>query len=254
MAKRLETLSSEQFGSRARAYVTSAVHSSGQDLDWIEAHLANQGKLNFLDVGCGGGHVSYRAARHVVSVIAADPSVEMLRAVETAASEQGINNLTTIVGSAERLPYEDGVFDAAATRFSAHHWKDLNLGLLEIARALKNGGQLLIVDSASPAKPILDTHLQAIEVLRDPSHVRNYSLAEWTAAVGRAGFVIGEARTARVRIEFQLWAERMKTPDDAIAAVRRVQTLASEEVGQHFEIADDGSFFLDTVWIAATKH
>jgi SAM-dependent methyltransferase len=253
MANTLEMVAAEQFGPRAQAYVASAVHSSGPDLDWIEAHLKGRGDATFLDVGCGGGHVAYRAAAHVRSVTACDPSSEMVRVVEATAAERGIANLGTIRGPAERLPLGDDTFDIAATRYSAHHWGDLDAGLREVARVLKPNGLFLVADSAAPAKPLLDTHLQAVEVLRDPSHVRNYATPEWVAALGRAGFLVGEMRAARVRIEFGPWAERMRTPEVAVAAIHRLQQTAPEEVQRHFGIETDGSFLLDTVWIAATK-
>jgi SAM-dependent methyltransferase len=253
MANTLETLAAAQFGPRAQAYVASAVHASGPDLDWIEAHLNGRGDAEFLDVGCGGGHVAYRAAPHVHLVTACDPSADMVRVVAATAAERGISNLRTVRGPAERLPFDDNSFDIAATRFSAHHWADLDAGLREVARTLKPNGLFLVADSASPAKPLLDTHVQAIEVLRDPSHVRNYAAAEWVAALGRAGFSIGEMRAARVRIAFALWAERMQTPEVAVAAIRRLQCHAPDDVQSHFSIEADGSFMLDTVWFAATK-
>jgi len=253
MANTLAMLAAEQFGPRAEAYVASAVHSSGPDLDWIEAQLKGQGEAEFVDVGCGGGHVAYRAAAHVRSVAACDPSNEMVRVVEKSAAERGIANLRAVRGPAERLPFEDDTFDIAATRFSAHHWGDLDAGLREVVRVLKPNGLFLVVDSSAPAKPLLDTHLQAVEVLRDPSHVRNYSSAEWVAALGRAGFVVGEMHAARLRLEFGPWIERMRTPEVAVAAIRRLQSTAPDEVQRQLGIEPDGSFLLDTVWIAATK-
>jgi len=253
MANTLATLAAEQFGPRAQAYVASAVHASGPDLDWIEAYLRGRNDAAFLDVGCGGGHVAYRAAPHMRAVTACDPSAEMVRVVAAEAAGRGIANLRCVRGPAERLPLDNASFDIAATRFSAHHWADLDAGLREVARVLKPGGLFLVADAASPAKPLLDTHLQAIEVLRDPSHVRNYACAEWVAALGRAAFAVGEMRAARVRIDFALWVERMQTPDIAVAAIRRVQGQAPDVVQSHFAIENDGSFLLDTVWIAATK-
>jgi len=253
MAHTLEMLAAEQFGPRAQANVTSPVHASGPDLDWIEAHLDGCGGAAFLDVGCGGGHVAYRAAPHVRAVTACDPSSEMVRVVAETAAERGIANLRTVRGPAERMPFEGGTFDIAATRFSAHHWGDLEAGLREVARVLKPGGLLLAADSAAPAKPLLDTHMQAIEVLRDPSHVRNYTITEWVAALGRAGFAVHEMRGARVRIAFTPWVERMQTAEIAVTAIYHLQRHAPDEVHRHFEIEGDGSFMLDTVWIAAMR-
>jgi ubiquinone/menaquinone biosynthesis C-methylase UbiE len=253
MAKRLEHLSRSQFGPRAAAYVASAVHASGPDLDWLESRLRDSQDAAMIDVGCGGGHVAYRASRHVRSVIACDPSAEMLRAVQATAADRRIGNITTAQAPAEKLPFDDGVFDVAATRFSAHHWSALDGGLCEVARVLRRGGRLLAVDAASPGSGLLDTHIQSMEVLRDASHVRNYTASEWVAALHRAGFAVTETRAARVRIEFASWVERMRTPEVATAAILHLQRHAPEEVRDHFRIADDGSFDLDSIWIAAER-
>src|SRR6185437_12969138 len=132
-----------------------------------------------LDLGCGGGHVSFAVAPHVCEVVAYDLSAEMLAVVATAAHERGLRNLATQQGVAERLPFADASFDYVFSRWSAHHWRDLEAGLREAARVLKPGGTAVFIDTATPAQALLDTFLQAIELLRDPSHVRDYSQVEW---------------------------------------------------------------------------
>src|SRR5690606_4010542 len=127
------------------------------------------------DLGCGGGHVSLRVAPHVAKVSAIDLSAEMLAAVERVAAERKLANVTTRRCAAEALPFADASFDVVLSRFSAHHWSDLDAGLREARRVLRRGGLAMLVDSISPGSPLLDTHLQAMEVLRDPTHVRNYS-------------------------------------------------------------------------------
>ncbi len=60
-----------QFGPRAAAYVESAVHAQGEDLAALEAVVAAIRPERALDLGAGGGHVSYLMARHAGSVTAA---------------------------------------------------------------------------------------------------------------------------------------------------------------------------------------
>ena len=57
-----------QFGPRAQAYVESAVHAGGADLEALEAIVRDRRPARALDLGAGGGHVSYLMARHAGTV------------------------------------------------------------------------------------------------------------------------------------------------------------------------------------------
>jgi cyclopropane fatty-acyl-phospholipid synthase-like methyltransferase len=59
-----------QFGPRAEAYLRSAVHAQGADLDAFAAMLAGSGAGRLLDLGCGGGHMAFAAAPHLAEVVA----------------------------------------------------------------------------------------------------------------------------------------------------------------------------------------
>ena len=122
-----------------------------------------------------------------------------------------------------------------------------------MARAAKPGGMGIFMDVVSPGQPLLDTWLQAMELLRDPSHVRNASLTEWQAALVAAGFAVEQVASYRLRLAFGPWIERMRTPEVHVAAIRSLQQRASSEVRDHFRIEDDGSFTVDTVLILARK-
>ena len=201
-----------QFGDRADAYVASAAHSVGVDLDRIEAVARRVAGGVALDLGCGGGHVAYRVAPHMARVVATDLSPRMLAAVTAEAARRGLGNIETCEAVAEALPFDDQSFDLALCRFSAHHWRDLDAGLAEARRVTKTGGYGVFVDVVAPADPLLDTHLQAVELLRDPSHVRDYRLDEWLAALGRAGFEATGVATHRLPMVFDDWTARMATP------------------------------------------
>jgi SAM-dependent methyltransferase len=250
MSKAHERVVEAQFGPRAKAYVESAVHSQGADLEAIRT-LA-QGADQALDMGAGGGHVSYALARHARRVIASDLSSEMLAAVARTAREKGLGNIETVEAPAEHLPFEDGTFDFVASRFSAHHWRDFDAGLREARRTLKRGGRAAFVDVYAPGQALFDTHLQAIELLRDHSHVRDYTSAQWLDTLGRSGFAVNACRTWRLRMDFPVWIARMQTQEDYVKAIRALQIAASAETKAHFAIEPDGSFLLDMLMIEAT--
>jgi SAM-dependent methyltransferase len=226
MSKAHERVVEAQFGPRAKAYVESAVHSQGADLEAIGT-LAQNAELA-LDLGAGGGHVSYALAPHA------------RRVIETAQAP------------AEHLPFEDETFDFVASRFSAHHWRDFDAGLREARRTLKRGGRAAFVDVYAPGQALFDTHLQAIELLRDHSHVRDYTSAQWLDTLGRSGFAVEVCRTWRLRMDFPVWIARMQTPDVNVKAIRALQIAASTETKAHFAIEPDGSFSLDMLMIEAS--
>jgi len=252
MHKAHDEIIEAQFGPRARAYVESAVHAQGADLDALEEIARLQRPKQALDLGAGGGHVSYLMARHAEQVTAVDLSSEMLAAVSATAREKGFANVRTVEAPAERLPFDDGYFDFVACRYSAHHWRDFRAGVQEARRVMRTGAKAVFIDAYSPGLPLLDTHLQAVELLRDTSHVRDYSAAEWLAALGRSGFALTACRTWRLRMDFPVWTARMRTPPENVRAIRALQQAASAETKAHFAIEDDGSFMLDILMIEAS--
>ncbi|MFT8777015.1 MAG: methyltransferase domain-containing protein [Gluconacetobacter liquefaciens] len=235
----------QHYGTRAPDYVTSAVHAEGADLEAIERLVAGKGLRRVLDLGCGGGHVSYRLAPHVAEVVACDVTRQMLDAVREEAGRRGLTNITTVHAPAEHLPFEDGWFDAVFCRFTTHHWADAAAGLREARRVLAPSGCALFIDVTAPASALGDSWLQTLELLRDVSHVRDYAVAEWMSLLGGAGFAVTELGTHRLRMEFASWVARTQTPAERVAAIRSLQQVAPKEVIRLFGVEEDGSFTLD---------
>jgi len=252
MTRTHDALVDRQFGPQAQAYVQSAVHAEGADLDLILQLATRAAPRRALDLGTGGGHVAHRLAQAADEVVACDLSKEMLAAVEAETAKRGLSNLRVVQAPAERLPCEDGAFGFLACRFSAHHWRDLDQGLAEARRVAAPGATAVFVDGTSVGGALFDTHLQAIELLRDPSHVRDYSPAEWSAALARAGFRLDAMHGWRLRMDFSSWVARMRAPPLAVEAIRALQDGASAEVRDHFAIEPDGSFQLDVLMLQAT--
>jgi ubiquinone/menaquinone biosynthesis C-methylase UbiE len=237
-----------QFDPRAQAYLTSAVHAAGPDLERAKVLVAKAvpATSRALDIGCGGGHLSFTLAPHAARMVALDPSPGMLAAVAKAAASKGLSQIETREGNAESLPFTDSAFQLVCTRYSAHHWTRLEEAMREFARVLAPGGHALIIDALGHENPLVDTFLQSIELLRDPSHVRNRSAAEWRSLLRSAGLVELDQAEWPTRLEFLSWVERMHTPADRVAVIRSLQEGAPQEVREALSIQPDGAFTIRT--------
>ncbi|TWC64616.1 class I SAM-dependent methyltransferase [Herbaspirillum sp. SJZ099] len=243
----------EQFGSTAAAYLTSAVHAQGADLQELAQIAAAIPDARVLDLGCGGGHASFAVAPVVQKVIAYDLSAQMLDVVASAAQERGLDNLAVRQGSADKLDFPDASFDLVCTRFSVHHWRNVPQALREVLRVLKPGGRFIVIDTAAPADVLADTYVQAIELLRDTSHVRNISLNSWRKLLGQAGFAIASDKTWKLRLEFDSWVARMRTPAGNVAAIKALWDSAPQEVKDYFALDGAYSFSIDVAMLQARK-
>ena len=76
----------------------------------------------------------------------------MLERARTKAPE-----LTWEWGNALELPYPDDSFDAATVGFGARNFSDLERGLAEMARVVRPGGRVVVLEITTPTKPPLST-------------------------------------------------------------------------------------------------
>jgi ubiquinone/menaquinone biosynthesis C-methylase UbiE len=249
-----QELSARQFGAKAANYLTSAVHSTGADLERLTAVARQLTPGRTLDLGCGAGHASFALARGGARrVTAYDPSSDMLAVVAREAAARGYDTLETCVGTAEALPFENSTFDLVVTRYSAHHWASVPRALAECARVLAPGGRLIVIDVIAPETPLFDTSLQVVEFLRDASHVRNYRVSEWGAMQKAAGFDAATMSSWKIGLDFQSWIARIGTPPARVAALRCVFAELPSEVREYFQIGPDLSFSIDSAWMEASS-
>ena len=235
-----------QFDPRAQAYAQSAVHAAGPDLERAKLLAAQAAPREALDIGCGGGHLSFALAPRVGRMVALDPSPAMLATVSKTAVTRGLTQIETRLGKAESLPFADAAFPLVCTRYSAHHWTRLEAALREMDRVLAPDGHALVIDTLGHEDPLVDTFLQSIELLRDPSHVRNRSTTEWRALLRSARLIELEHADWPTRLEFAPWVARMETPADRVAVLRSLQEGAPREVREALRIEPDGSFTIRT--------
>ncbi|MFK7961880.1 MAG: ArsR/SmtB family transcription factor [Phycisphaerales bacterium] len=96
------------------------------------------------DLGCGTGDAARLLAPLVDKVIAVDREPAMLEAARKRLSD--LDNVEYRTGELLSLPIDDGALDAAVISLVLHHVEEPADVCREIARCLRPGGRLLIVD------------------------------------------------------------------------------------------------------------
>jgi ubiquinone/menaquinone biosynthesis C-methylase UbiE len=232
----------KQFAAVAANYASHPVMTSGPELGRMVELGVKSGTERVLDLGCGAGHTALAFAPRVAEVIAVDLAEAMLAQGRRLARERGIGNVDFRLGDVERLALPDASFDVVTSRFSAHHYLAPERALAEAVRVLRPGGTFLLVDSVAPEAHGCDTYLNAIEVLRDPSHVRDHRVSEWEAMFSAAGLTPVLCERWGLELDFDSWVERIGTPEPEIGALRRMFDRAPAEVREALVIGSPGPY------------
>lgn len=137
-----------------------AVLSFGQDPRWratlIDAINPLPGQ-RVLDVATGTGLVAFALARRGCEVIGLDQSDDMLAVARKHLAERpGLERRVTFVrGEAERLPFDDGEFDALTFTYLLRYVDDREATMRELARVVKPSGRIGMVEFGVPVSPPL---------------------------------------------------------------------------------------------------
>lgn len=206
---------------RAQAYRESATHATGDDLDLVVEWCEPGPGVTVLDVATGGGHVARglrEAGAQVVTVDAA-PGME-----------------PDVIAPADHLPFADASFDAVACRIAAHHFPDVLAAVREMARVARH--RVVICDNTFTSESA-----EEADRIRDPSHVRNYGVAEWHSFYELAGLEVAAEVTMLRDTDFEDWLDRTETP---AGDRERVRELLESRI-------HDGRLDLPTVVLKGTK-
>jgi SAM-dependent methyltransferase len=209
-----------QFGRSAAAYVTSAVHAEGDDLEQLVAWAEGGADKVALDVATGGGHTALALAPHYGRVVASDLTEEMLASATSFIRGRGLANVEFRRADAEDLPIAAATLDLVSSRIAPHHFPNVARFVAEVDRVLRPGGIVLLEDSIVPEDLTLAAWLNRLEALRDPTHVRSLRLGEWRSLLTGAGLAIEAERIFPKAHPLTEWLERARTSDANRAAIR----------------------------------
>ncbi len=246
----IKDLVQAQFGAVAERYVTSAIHAHGSDLARMLELAQPRGDERLLDIATGGGHTALAFAPYVREVVATDLTPRMLEVAEAFIHQQGAANVRFQIADAEALPFPDADFEIVTTRIAPHHFPNPQQYVREVARVLKppssssghRGGLFVLDDNMAPDDQELDAFFNRFEQWRDPGHVRNNTIAEWSAWMQDAGLQIEHVEPLQIkRYEFANWTEQMRMPAAERDALEASLIAAPPRCAEFFQIiAEEG--------------
>ena len=226
-----------------------------------------RGGGSVLDVCTGTGVFARALAKDgsFNSITGIDITPAMLDEARRNADHERLHRLQFLSGDATALPFENNSFDAAVTRLAVHHLSEPALALKEMARVVKPGGHVVVVDivvggndvgelctdSDGGADPALALETNRLERLRDPSHTSMLSRSEICSLLEECGLT--PTHTAENTpmlanlMNMRAWMDATQTKPHAVQQIERSVKIELEEGGTRTGmgplVGDDGEIW-----------
>jgi ubiquinone/menaquinone biosynthesis C-methylase UbiE len=208
-----ETLVRNEFSRQADAMSKAALFNDENVLARIVEAAQLTSASRVLDVACGPGIVVEALARTAGKVVGCDITPAMLEKATQRCAAVGLRNVSFAPGRAEALPFPDASFDAVVSRSAVHHFPDPAAALREMARVVRTGGRVVTVDVMSAESADEAELHNALEILRDPSHIRMLPRSELHHALTQAGLQVDSCITWTNHREFGEWMKITSAPE-----------------------------------------
>jgi len=243
----------EEFKRQAEALSVAPVFTDSGILEQIHAAITPTTKMNLLDLGCGPGIVTAALAPDVREVVAYDLTPEMLNQARKRCQEAGLENVRFELGSAEHLPFEAGTFDCVVTRLTIHHFVDPRRVMDEVVRVTRQGGKVVVADVVSSENEEEATLHNALETLRDPTHVWMFSLRDMLRLIKTAGLRMTSSSTWEIKREYEEWIRITNAPERVKPLYTVMVALAKAGIHAGVNLRfDGGTVVFSHRWLLVT--
>jgi ubiquinone/menaquinone biosynthesis C-methylase UbiE len=217
--------------------------------DWIGAQLPLRPGDVVLYVCGGAGHLSRHLSSRAKEFVVLDLTREQLQTGREAVAREGIDNVRFVEGDALAIPFGSGEFDLAMSRFALHHLTDPARALGEMARVVRSGGHIAVIDMVSGG-----ARHDELETMRDPSHTRALPEQEMldTLAAVAGELVVREARRHELAVD--PWLEQASPPERTAAEIRRALEAEADGgavTGLCAHRDGDGRLLVTQCWLLA---
>ena len=251
---RHEKVTKEEFTRQSGAMQEAKIFTDTDVINRISAAVLRNGRrIKVLDVGCGPGILTIALAPLVHEVVALDLTPEMIAQAKKRSDWLGLKNVRFEVGRAEELPFSDGYFDVVVTRLMLHHLLSPTSAVKEMARVTRKGGLLVVADIVTSEKQAEAELHNALETLRDPSHVKALVELELDSLLNSEELkVVAKEGWVNER-EFREWIRITNAPEreGPLLVVMRALAEACLTAGVNLRVEGDDVKF-DHRWVLVT--
>lgn len=137
----------KSFTQQAKNFVSGKMNFSKKEyLNHTVSKIAPAGTDNVLEVAAGTCACGRAVAPNARSVTCLDMTPAMLEVGRTEAEKESLHNMHFVLGDAAELPFLDNSFDIVLSRLAFHHFPNTDRPFAEMARVLKPGGKLVMID------------------------------------------------------------------------------------------------------------
>jgi SAM-dependent methyltransferase len=158
----------------------------------VRALVQPTGDEHALDLGTGTGALAFALAPHVADVLAVDMSSALLD--EGRRRGAAFPNVTFVEGDATQLDVRRGSFDLGGCSRVLHHVPRPEMIVASLARAVRFGGQVVVIDQIAPADPLVALERDRFERARNPEHQRLLPDTDVRALLEANGLVVVRTR------------------------------------------------------------
>lgn len=210
-----------------------------------------------LDVACGPGTFARAIAPRVRAITGVDLTLAMLSLAEETFSNVSLT-CNFVCADATRLPFLSQSFDLVTCGYAFHHMPDPGAALAEMARVVRPGGRVALLDIVTPANASQEANSR-IERARDPSHVDALQLEQIRKLFAGQGLRACTEETSETRREFDNWMSVVNAaPGSPVYNETRAlmkATLEDDSAGFHARCTADGElqFVATSICIVAEK-